>query len=1018
MSSGAYKEKTFEAAVEEHLVAHGWHQGDPKNYDRKLAIDPTEFFAFIADTQLNTWEKLIQSAGGDETKTRARVVARLVDELGRRGTIRVLRDGFKDGGVKLDVAYFRDAKGLTPELAARYAANRCTLTRQLPYSPDHHNTLDLTMFVNGLPVATAELKNALSGQTVADAKQQYRVARDPKDQLLSRRAVVHFALDTDLVFLTTKLEKSATRFLPFNRGSQSGGAGNPPHPSGRRSAYLWEEVWQRDAWLDILQRFVHAAGDGGKQPLASAPIIFPRYHQWDAVRRLRDVAANQGPGSAYLIEHSAGSGKSNTIAWLAHQLSTLHDAKHTKVFHKVIVITDRVVLDRQLQGTIRQFDHTPGVVATIDKDSEQLAAALSSKDAQIVVTTLQKFPFVLDQVEALQYRPWAIVVDEAHSSQTGETANALKLALGAGAGTADGTGEIATGDLDLAEAQDAAEEDDNDAELLLARAVETRGRQPNLSWFAFTATPKQKTLELFGSFDPAISQYEPFHLYSMRQAIEEGFILDVLANYVTYKTYYKLASKAAEDLDVDKAKAAAAVARFVSLHPHNLAQKAEVIVEHFRRVTAKKIGGHAKAMVVTRSRLHAVRYKEAIDTYVKAKGYQDHVNALVAFSGQVKADGIEYTEPQMNDGISLKELPRVFGWAPSGNPALDEGHSFYGVLVVAEKYQTGYDQPLLHTMYVDKKLEGVKAVQTLSRLNRTHPGKDDTFVLDFANDADDIQESFKPFFEATLSEPTDPNLLYNAQQAVEDFGLIPQADVDAFVDAFFTWGARAQETKLHASLYQHLDPARVRFEELDGDDRQEFRSALQRFVRLYAFLAQIVPFGDEELEKLYVYCRFLALRLPSEEERGLDLSDDVMLTHLRTELQGTHNLALTDGGDVLAGYRGDASGSQFDPQTAPLSTIIKQLNERFGTQFTKADQLYFDQLEEAMVEDEELQAQAQANTLENFKFGFTKSFEDNVVDRRDANEELFQRLIEDPDFSAVVHGYLMHKVYGRLKDAA
>jgi type I restriction enzyme R subunit len=1017
MSPSAYKEEAFEDAVEAHLLENGWLKGDPAAYDRERAIDSTEFFAFINATQAEAWQQLVGRAGGDEDRTREQVLSRLVEVLNSRGTIRVLRDGFTDRGVKLDVAYFQDAKGLTPALAQRYAANRCTVTRQLPYSPKHHNTLDLALFVNGLPVATAELKNALSGQSVADAKKQYRDDRDPKDLMLSSRAIVHFAVDTDLVFITTKLAKSATRFLPFNRGAD-GGSGNPEHPSGRRSAYLWEEVWQRDAWLDILQRFVHfEAGTGQGRRATAGTVIFPRYHQWDAVRKLRDDAAGHGAGKTYLIEHSAGSGKSNTIAWLAHQLSTLHDGDHNKVFHKAIVITDRVILDRQLQATISQLDHTPGVVAAIDKHSTQLAQALTSPEAQVVVTTLQKFPFVLDQVEALQDKTWAIVVDEAHSSQTGETANALKSALGAGVSAAVTTAPPPADELDAAEAAEQAEADANDPEELLARAVETRGRQPNLSWFAFTATPKQKTLELFGTHRPATNEYHPFHLYSMRQAVEEGFILDVLANYVTYSTYWKLASRVAEDPDVDKAKAARAMARYVSLHPSNLAQKAEVIVEHYRRVTAKKIGGKAKAMVVTRSRLHAVRYKQAIDAYVESKGYGAEVKTLVAFSGQVKDGGMEYTEPQLNDGVPEAQLPETFGWVPTGGPE-DDGRDFFGLLVVAEKYQTGYDQPLLHSMYVDKKLEGVKAVQTLSRLNRTRPGKDDTFVLDFANDSERIQESFKPFFEATIAEPTDPNLLYNAQEAVEDFHVVAAADVDAFVAAFLSSGGQADGRDVHASLYQHLDPAKVRFQQLDAEERPEFRSALERFVRLYAFLAQVVAFGDESLEKLYIYSRFLALRLPSEQEPGLDLSDEVALTHLRTQLQGTHNLSLTEGGEVLPGFGGDASGPHVDPTFAPLSTIIDQLNERFGTEFSQSDQLYFDQLEEALVEDEELQVQAEANSLENFKFGFTKSFEDNIVDRRDANEALFQRLAEDPEFSGLVQTYLLHKVYGRLKDAA
>jgi type I restriction enzyme R subunit len=658
----------------------------------------------------------------------------------------------------------------------------------------------------------------------------------------------------------------------------------------------------------------------------------------------------------------------------------------------VVVITDRVVLDRQLQATIFQFDHKAGVVERIDKHSQQLGEALMSAKAQIIVTTLQKFPFVLDQVSGLEKDRYAVIVDEAHSSQTGETAKALKTVLGAGA--PDETRELAE-----AEAEAQKEETEADPEELLLRAVETRGRQPNLSFFAFTATPKQRTLELFGQRN-AEGKYEPYHVYSMRQAIEERFILDVLKNYVTYRTYWRLAMTAAEDPQLDKAKAARALAKIASEHPEQFAQKAQIIVEHFRRVTRHKIGGKAKAMVVTRSRLHTVRMKQAIDRFVEEQGYTD-VGPLVAFSGTVVDGGVDYTEAQMN-GFSEAQLPRRFA------------SNDFRLLVVAEKYQTGYDQPLLHTMYVDKKLEGVKVVQTLSRLNRIHPDKDDTFVLDFTNDAEDIQASFKPFFETTIAQETDPNLVYNAQDALEQYAVIDEADVEAFVAALLQAGPAKD---IHPALYQHLDPAVERFKGLDDDDRAEFSSALERFVRLYAFLAQVVPYGDIELERLYMYGRFLALRLPREEERGLDLSDDVVLTHLRTQLQAEQDISLSEGEGELPGFRGDATGPEHEAEKVKLSDLVDQLNERFGTSFAKADQLYFDQLEESMAEDEELAKQAQANTLENFKFGFAE-FEEKVIDRRESNEELFTRILEDEQFSGAVREYLLERVYERLRKAA
>lgn len=985
--SGAHLEQAFEAEIEAHLLAQGWCQGANTSYDRELALDTEELFTFIGATQLQEWETLVGRHGGDQTTAQKKFKARLADEIGRRGVIDVLRRGVTDLGVKLDLAYFRPAHGLTPELEERYHANRCSVTRQLRYAPGHDSELDLALFVNGLPVATAELKNHLSGQNVEHAKKQYREDRSPKDLMLSgKRAVAHFAIDPALVFMTTRLQGASTRFLPFNRGTADGGAGNPPNPAGHRASYLWEQIWQRDNWLDLLHRFIHVEPGTGKG--TTGAVIFPRYHQWDAVRRLVGDARSRGAGHSYLVQHSAGSGKSNTIAWTAHQLSNVHDSDDRKVFDKVVVITDRVVLDRQLQDTIFQFDHKPGVVAKIDKNSAQLAEALAGGGAQVIITTVQKFPVVLRSGAELKAGRYAVVIDEAHSSQTGESAKDLKQVLGASAEE----------QLEAAAAQDAAAGVGEDAQDELIAAVAARGRQDNLSFFAFTATPKARTLELFGTPDDD-GDYAPFHLYSMKQAIEEGFILDVLKGYTTYGSYWKIASAAAQDPDVDKAKAAAQLARFVSLHPTNLAQKAEVIVEHFRTHTRRKIGGHAKAMVVTRSRLHAVRYKLAVDAYIAEKGHTD-VRTLVAFSGAVEDQGEVYTEPQMNSGLAETALPVEF--AGDG----------YRVLIVAEKYQTGFDQPLLHTMYVDKKLEGVKAVQTLSRLNRIYPGKTDTFVLDFANDAQQIQDAFAPFFEATLAEPTDPNLLYNAAARLDEFGVIDREEAVAFTAAFL-----GVSDQTNAALYARLDPAIERYAALEDDDaREAFRGALSAFVRAYAFLAQIVPFADVELEQLYTYSRFLALRLPREESGTLDLSDDVVLTHLRTELIGEHDLSLIEGGGVVPGFTGDGVGGQ-EPQLAKLSEIIDRLNDRFGTEFTDADKVFVDQIEQTCVENEALAMQARVNSPENFKLAFDKVLEGLVIDRLDANQDFFGRMIDDPAFGAVVRDYIAQSVYRRLNEA-
>lgn len=981
-----HKEVAFEEAIENELLAGGWERGRLQDYDALRALDTAQLVGFIQETQPKEWARVVALRGGSEQLAREQFLDRLVSELDAKGTFEVLRRGVADLGVTVKLAFFRPAHGLTPELERLYEANRLTVVRQLPYQPETHEPLDLALFVNGIPVATCELKNPLTGQNVQHAMKQYREDRDPRATLLSRRAIVHFAVDPDEVQLTTRLAGKATRFIPFNRG-HDGGAGNPPNPNGHRTSYLWEAVWERHAWLDLFARFIQFEPPDPKNRQARRGVIFPRYHQWDAVRKITAHTGESGPGQRYLIEHSAGSGKSNTIAWLGHRLASLHNEQDEKVFDKIVVISDRVTIDSQLQDTIYQFDHTPGVVEKIDQDSKQLAAALASQQAQVIVTTLQKFPFVVDKVADLPARRYAVIIDEAHSSQTGEAAHKLKIALGAGASDA----QV----LEAAEAEDRSTEEERDPDELVLRSVARRGRQANISYYAFTATPKHKTLVLFGT-PGEDRKLHAFHLYPMRQAIEEGFILDVLRNYITYRTYFRLAQKVAQDdPELDRAKAAAAIAKYVTLHAENLDQKAEVIVEHFGRVTAAKIGGRAKAMVVTRSRLHAVRQKQAIDRYISAHGYG--IKALVAFSGTIHDGGIDYTEHQMN-GFAEDRLRDEFE-----KPE-------YRILVVAEKYQTGYDQPLLHTMYVDRRLKGLQAVQTLSRLNRTHPDKEDTFILDFANDTEEIQEAFKPYYDETITVPTDPNLLYNLRDAVWDFQVLVGAEIDAFVEALLRGGPGA-----HAKLYARTDAARERYLKLPKNEQTECRRRLEAFVRGYAFLSQVVPFADAELEKLYLFGKALIRRLPRDRVEALDLGDDVVLTHLRTELRETASLSLRVGEPELAGYSGEGRGKEHERLKAKLSEIIQVLNERFGTDFKADDELYFDQIREALVLDEELQTEARANTLENFRFGFERSFESKVIERRDANEEIFNRLMDDREFLAAVKELLVTEVYRRIR---
>jgi type I restriction enzyme R subunit len=690
-------ERLLEDEITARLVAQGGYRvcklgTDPEwrpEFDATLGLDTRELFTFIEETQRVEWERLVKAHGGDDQLARQRFLQRIAQQIDERGTVDVLRHGIRDQNVEIRLSYRKPAFGVAPELVAQYDANRLTVTRQLPFDPDSNKTLDLCLFLNGIPVATAELKNHLTGQNIEHAIEQYRKDRDPKNVTLARRALVHFAVDPDSVAMTTRLEGKSTGFLPFNLGHNLG-KGNPPNPNGHKTSYLWEHVWAKDAWLDILHRFIHVERlekGAVSARRAAEKVIFPRYHQWDAVRKLEADAATNGAGHSYLIQHSAGSGKSNTIAWTAHRLSTLHTAEDQKAFDKVVVITDRVILDRQLQGTIFQFEHARGVVVKIDADSSQLAEALAGEQARIIITTLQKFPFVIGKIGEVPARNYAVIIDEAHSSQTGEAAKDLRLALGAGEEQ----------ELTAAEAEDAGllSAAIDPVEEALARSVGARsGRQSNLSYFAFTATPKGRTLEMFGHLNPQTQLHEPFHLYSMRQAIEEGFIMDVLANYTTYKTFWKIEKKTEEDPEYDAKKARRAIARFVDLHPYQLAQKAEIIVEHFRAHTAKEMGGLAKAMVVTSSRLHAVRYKQNIDKYLNAKGYTD-IKTLVAFSGKIDdGTGQPLTESNMNG-------------FPESRTAEEFGTPDYAVLIVAEKFQTGFDQPLLHTMYVDKTLVGL-----------------------------------------------------------------------------------------------------------------------------------------------------------------------------------------------------------------------------------------------------------------------------------------------------------------------
>jgi type I restriction enzyme R subunit len=998
----------FEDAIEHHLLHNHYVQGNSTDFDPELCLEKDRFIGFIQTTQAKTWQAL---EAIHDAETANIVVADLRKHINTHGVLNVIRYGFKCYGKKLKVAYFLPNNQLNDDTLALYGHNVLSVTRQLYFSANDKKSLDMVLFLNGIPVVTLELKNKFTGQSTNDSIKQYKNDRDPNEPIFQfkKGALVHFAVDTDLAFMTTRLSGKKTVFLPFNLGHNDG-AGNPPTQGDEyRTTYLWRDVLQRDSLLDILNRFIHLQidekkilKDGAIKKIKKEVMIFPRYHQLDVVRHLIAHSKDKGAGSNYLVQHSAGSGKSNSIAWLAHRLSSLHTATDEKIFHSVIVITDRKVLDQQLQDTIFQFDHKQGVVQKIDEDTRQLVKALAG-GTPIIITTVQKFPFVSETLEKLHKeegdsavaidtkgKRFAVIVDEAHSSQSGETAMDMKEVLNK-AGVKE-------------KAADYLAEHDEEEEDEVIRAMLRRGKQENLSFYAFTATPKFKTLKIFD--EPGITGEAPFHHYSMRQAIEEGFILDVLANYATYKTYYKITQTAEDDPNVERKKTAKALARFVTLNPVNLSQKTEVMVEHFRTHVRHKIGQRAKAMVVTDSRLHAVRYKQTFDKYIQDKGYTD-VKTLVAFSGSVDdpdLPGVSYTEVGMNNGISERGLPEAFD--------TDD----YKVLLVAEKYQTGFDQPLLHTMYVDKKLSGIQAVQTLSRLNRTTAGKDDTFVLDFRNTEEEIYAAFKDFYEVTRAEElTDPHHLYRLQGQIDEHQVIHNNEVEDFCTVYFA-PKRRESVHDHAKMNNIIDLAVERYKELEEEVRDEFKGLLVNFRNMYSFLSQVMPYQDTDLEKLYTYLRYLIKKLPRDASGpGYKVDGDVELEYYRLQKisEGSINLEESEAGELKG--PSDVGTGHSGEDEAPLSELIKALNERFGTEFTEADRLFFEQIEEEAFEDANLKEAATANNYGDFSSILSKAFEGILIDRMEGNEEIFERLMGDADVRGIAVNDIAKNLYKRFR---
>ncbi|MBB6402670.1 type I restriction enzyme R subunit [Methanococcus maripaludis] len=1007
-----YKEKRFEQDIESYMLNYGGYtKGDMSTYDAENAIDLPKLVSFIKSTQEKEWNRYERNYG---IKSEEKLRKRFNEEVNTHGLLHVLRNGINDRGAKLKVCAFKPESNLNAELVSRYENNILTVTRQFAYSTENRNTIDMVLSLNGIPIVAIELKNQITGQSIENGKKQYIYDRNPKELCFhfNKRFLVYFTADLFEVAMTTKLSGKDTTFLPFNQGSggagKVGGAGNPENKDGYTTSYLWENVLTKDSLMNILQRFLNVSVEetkemknGKETKKTSTKLIFPRYHQLDVVTKLVDDVKTNGSGHSYLIQHSAGSGKSNSIGWIAYRLASLHDEADKNIFTSVIVVTDRKVLDSQLQDTISGFDHKLGLIETIDekKSSKDLRDAINS-GKKIIVTTLQKFPVIYEEVENNHGKRFAVIVDEAHSSQTGRSAQKLKIAL---ADKNDALEEYARIEGD-------AEASTEDFEDKLVNELISHGRHKNLSFFAFTATPKQKTLEMFGE-RYSDGSFHPFHVYSMKQAIEEGFILDVLKNYMTYKTCYKIAKSTPDNPELPESEARKAIRRYESLHPYNLQQKTAVMVEQFREVTSKKINGKAKAMIVTPSRLHAVRYYNEFKRYIKHKGYND-LDVLIAFSGTVTdTDGTEYTESGMNktkagNKISEKQLPEVF-----------HGDEF-NMLIVAEKYQTGFDEPLLHTMFVDKKLSGVKAVQTLSRLNRTAKGKNDTFILDFANETIDIQAAFAPYYKETaLDEEINVNLIYDTKVLLRKFNVYGDSDVEKFIKIHYKSGKQT-DTDL-GKLTSLFRPIQDYYLELSDEDQFKFKRSVRNFIKWYSYITQITRMFDRDLQMEYDFLYFLNKSLPSNSSERVDLDDKIKLEYYKLDKTFEGNIALeTPDTVILENPKSIDVEKPKEGKDELLEVIIQSINDRFNGIFTDGDKVIIETIYGRIVNnDGERIAKYAEDSFEIFNDSFFPKVFDEVARSCFLEQtKAFKKIFENKEFYNTIQQEMARQVYRKFRN--
>ena len=1003
----AEDERQFETNIEAFLIspAGGYTKATDAGYvaSSSMALDINTLVEFVKTTQPVMWKRFEKQCNSDPYK---KFYKCFEDAVQMDGLLSVMRHGFKHRGMDFKVCYFKPESTLNDVAVKRYKQNVCQCIRQWHYSEQNNNSVDMMLAINGIPVVAIELKNQLTGQTVDNAKLQWKYDRDPREQAfwLNHRILAYFAVDLYEAWMATELKGASTYFLPFNQGSNGagndGGAGNPQaNGDNYVTSYLWENVLQKDSLLDIIQKFISFEVKTEKKEnktVTKKRLIFPRYHQLDVVRKLITDVRENGSGTNYLIQHSAGSGKSNSIAWTAYRLASLHNDENEPIFTSVVIVTDRRNLDAQLQETVMGFDHTLGSVCTIgeNKNSKDLRDALNA-GKRIIVTTLQKFPVIYEEVDDTKDKRFAIIVDEAHSSQTGSSAMKLKAAL---ADTSDALKEYA-------ELEGKAEDEVLDMNDRLVREMISHGKHKNLSFFAFTATPKGPTLEMFGT-EHSDGSYHPFHIYSMRQAIEEGFILDVLQNYTTYKTCYQIAKNVEGNPDVPQSKALKVIRKYEELHPYNIQQKSAIIVETFRNVTKKKIKGQGKMMVVTSSRLAAVRYYHEIKRYLEANGYDD-VEILAAFSGVIKdpddVEGTEWTEAKLN-GVSEAQTKQEF-------------HDNGNILIVAEKYQTGFDEPLLHTMIVDKKLRGVKAVQTLSRLNRIHPDKEDTFIIDFINTKEDILKAFQPFYQETfLEQEINTDLIYKTQRLLRKFKVYDDEDIKKVNDIYFDEDKR-KDNKIQSAITNALLPVQKQYNGLNQEARYQFRKLCRSFVKWYGYITQVIRMFDKDMHSEYIFCSYLAKVLPEDPTVPLDLGDKVKLEYynLKKTFEGSIELDNVKGMYEPAKLKNPVKTTDV---FSPLEQVIDKINEQYKGAFTEGDKVVITTLHQKLKDNKKLMNAAKTDGKQIFvKNIFPQVFDDIAQEAYIESTETYTKLFEDATKYRAVMSALAQVMFDEFRSA-